>query len=331
MFSPQFIDDLWYGQPQHPLSIMLAPLGWCYKFFMLLRFFAYKNHLLKSKRLPVPVIVIGNIVVGGTGKTPLVIWLAKYLQGMDYQPGIVSRGYKGKNTKTPQQVYADSDPALVGDEPVLIAQRTNCPVAIAPDRYVAATMLCEHAQVDIIICDDGLQHYALERDIEIAVIDGNRRHGNRRFLPAGPLREPVSRLQDVDIIVCHDGAMHGELDMQYIAPKLCSLLNAQQVPLKEFDKKLIHAVAGIGNPKQFFAYLGMHGIEVIEHQFPDHHAFKAEDISFSDDLPVVMTEKDAVKCKSFASEKHWFLPLSVCLPKVFEEHLQSSLKRLCYG
>lgn len=310
---------------------MMLPLGWCYQFFMLLRFFAYKNHLLKSKKLPVPVIIIGNIVVGGTGKTPLVIWLAKYLQGIGYRPGIVSRGYKGKNIRKPRQVYADSNPVLVGDEPVLIAQRTGCPVAIAPNRYAAATMLCEHAQVDIIICDDGLQHYALERDIEIAVIDGKRRHGNKRFLPAGPLREPVSRLQNVDIIVCHDGAMHGELNMEYIAPKLCSLLSTQQISLKEFDKKLIHAVAGIGNPKQFFAYLCKHGMEVIEHQFPDHYAFKAEDISFADDLPVVMTEKDAIKCMPFASKKHWFLPLNVRLPKVFEKYLQSSLKALNYG
>ena len=329
MLSPQFIDDLWYGQ--HPLSIMMVPLSWCYHFFMLLRFFAYKNHLLKSKNLSIPVIVIGNIVVGGTGKTPLVIWLAKYLQNIGYQPGIVSRGYKGKNIKQPQQVHAYSDPALVGDEPVLIAQRTDCPVAIARDRYAAATMLFEHQQANIIICDDGLQHYALERDIEIAVIDGKRRHGNARFLPAGPLREPVSRLQDVDIIVCHDGAMHGELDMQYTASKLYSLLGTQKMPLKAFTKKSIHAVAGIGNPKQFFSYLRKHGIEVIEHQFPDHYAFKAQDIAFADDLPVIMTEKDAVKCVSFASEKHWFLSLDVHLPSIFEEQLQSLLKTLNYG
>jgi len=248
--SPELIEDLWYGK--HPLSIMLVPLGWCYQLLMTLRHLLYQSGILPTQRLDIPVIVVGNIVAGGTGKTPLVIWLAAYLKEQGYRPGIVSRGYKSKVKQWPQQVRIDSNPELVGDEPVLLARRTNCPVAIAPNRYIAAEALVEHEQVDIIVCDDGLQHYALERDIEIAVIDGVRRHGNGRCLPAGPLREPVGRLKNVDMIVCNNGAVRGEFEMEYMPQQLCSVMDEnKRCDVEQFQNQSIHAVAGIGNPAKF--------------------------------------------------------------------------------
>ena len=327
---PEFIEDLWYGK--HPLSIPLVPLGWGYQLLMTLRHLIYQSGIAPIQRLDIPVIVVGNIVAGGTGKTPLVIWLAEHLSEKGYRPGIVSRGYKSKVKQWPQQVRKDSNPEFVGDEPVLMARRTNCPVAIAPNRHIAAEALIEHEQVDIIICDDGLQHYALARDIEIAVIDGVRRHGNGRCLPAGPLREPVGRLKSVDMIVCNNGAVRGEFDMEYIAEQLCSVTDEnKRCDIEQFRNQSIHAVAGIGNPARFFFSLRGKGVRTIEHEFPDHHQFKAEDICFDDSLPVVMTEKDAVKCTEFATEKHWFLPINVKMTKAFEHRLTILLKELSNG
>lgn len=328
--SPELIEDLWYGK--HPLSIMLVPLGWCYQLLMTLRHLLYQSGILPTQRLDVPVIVVGNIVAGGTGKTPLVIWLAAYLKEKGYQPGIVSRGYKSKVKQWPQQVRIDSNPELVGDEPVLLARRTNCPVAIAPNRYIAAEALIEHEQVDIIVCDDGLQHYALERDIEIAVIDGVRRHGNKRCLPAGPLREPVSRLKSVDMVVCNSGAVRGEFEMEYMPQQLCSVMDKnRRCDVEQFRNQSIHAIAGIGNPAKFFSYLRGKGIRTIEHEFPDHYHFTAKDICFDDGFSVVMTEKDAVKCTEFASAEHWFLPIDVKMTNAFEHRLTILLKDISNG
>jgi len=293
--SPEFIEDLWYGK--HPLSIVLVPLAWCYQLLMIMRHLSYQSGILPTQKLNVPVIVVGNIVVGGTGKTPLVIWLTEYLKEKGYRPGIVSRGYKSKVTQWPQQVRKDSNPELVGDEPVLLARKTGCPVAIAPNRYVAAEALIEHEQVDIVICDDGLQHYALERDIEIAVIDGIHRHGNGRCLPAGPLREPVGRLKSVDMIVCNSGALRGEFEMQYISQELCSVTDENShCDIDQFRNKS-----------------------------------RAEDIFFADGFPVVMTEKDAVKCTEFASEQHWYLPINVNMTNAFEHRMTILLKDINNG
>ncbi len=323
--SLQFIEDMWYGK--HPLSIVLAPLGWCYQLLTTLRHLLYQSGILPSQRLDIPVIVVGNIVIGGTGKTPLVIWLAAYLQEKGYQPGIVSRGYKSKIKKWPQQVRKDSNPGLVGDEPVLLARRTNCPIAIAPNRYIAAKALIEHEQVSIIICDDGLQHYALERDIEIAVIDGIRRHGNGRYLPVGPLRESVGRLKNVDMIVCNGGAVRGEFKMEYIPQQLRAVLDENRYcDISQFRNQSVHVIAGIGNPAKFFSFLRGKDIRVIEHKFPDHHQFTVKDICFDDDFSIVMTEKDAVKCAEFATEKHWFLPINVMMTNAFEHRLAILLK-----
>jgi tetraacyldisaccharide 4'-kinase len=330
MFSPQFINELWYGK--HPLSLLLAPLGWLYKFFMTVRRLAYQAGLLPVKRVNVPVIIVGNITAGGTGKTPLVIWLAEYLKKHNFRPGIVSRGYGGSATHWPQQVRPDSDPVMVGDEPIVIARHTGCPVAASPDRYTAVVQLLEHQDCNIIICDDGLQHHALARDIEIAVIDAVRRFGNGRCIPAGPLRESLSRLKSVDMVVSNGKPGHGEYPMEYVAKSWRALIDPErEIPAESFRDKTVHAVAGIGHPARFFSMLRACGMGVIEHEFPDHHRFSRRDICFGDDLPVVMTEKDAVKCMSFAEEYHWYLEIDVRMNNIFEHRFSNLLKDITDG
>ena len=330
MLSPEFIEDLWYGK--HPASLMLIPFSWLYQIVILFRRLCYKSGLLPVRRVPIPVIVVGNISVGGNGKTPLVIWLANHLKQKNFKPGIVSRGYGGAAKKWPQQVRSDSDPRMVGDEPVLIARQTGCPVAASANRYMAAEGLLEHDRCDIIICDDGLQHYALARDIEIVVVDAIRRYGNKRCLPAGPLREPVSRLNEVDMIVCNGIPGHGEYQMEYL-PKLLHLLvdGNRRSEIGIFKGKTVHAIAGIGHPARFFAFLRKYGVNIIEHKFPDHYRFSPGDIRFGDGLPVVMTEKDAVKCAEFAGDEHWYLPIDVRMSNTFEHRLSMLLKEMEYG
>lgn len=330
MFSPAFIDRLWYGK--EPLSIVLAPLGWLYYLVMSLRRIAYQAGVFPVRRVEVPVIVVGNLTTGGNGKTPLVIWLAAWLKQKGFSPGIVSRGYGGAAAHWPQQVRSDSDPVMCGDEPVLLAQRTGCPVAAAPDRYAAATGLLETARCDIIISDDGLQHLALARDIEIVVIDARRRFGNGRCLPAGPLREPVSRLESVDLVVCNGNPQRGEFEMRLVADGLVSLSDSsRRIDSNELGNKTVHAVAGIGNPGRFFRMLRNLGLQPIEHVFPDHYRYTSADIRFDDDLPVIMTEKDAVKCRDFAGERHWYLAIDVNMSDIFEHRLSILLKELVNG
>ena len=330
MFSTEFINQLWYGK--HPLSFVLAPIGWIYRFLMSVRRIAYQAGLLPVKRVDVPVIIVGNITVGGTGKTPLVIWIAEYLKQNNFRPGIVSRGYGGKATHWPQQVRPDSDPVMVGDEPIVIARHTGCPVAASPDRYTAVEQLLKHQDCNIIVCDDGLQHHALGRDIEIAVIDSIRRFGNGRCLPAGPLRESVSRLKTVDMIVSNGNPGHGEYPMEYVAKSLCSLSNPdKEISPESFRDKTVHAVAGIGYPAKFFSMLRACGMNLIKHEYPDHYQFRKQDIQFGDGLPVVMTEKDAVKCMSFADEDHWYLAIDVRMNNIFEHRFSNLLKDITHG
>jgi tetraacyldisaccharide 4'-kinase len=330
MVSSEFLDTLWYGE--HPLARVLAPLGWIYGGCAWLRRMAYRAGILPARRVDVPVIVVGNLTVGGTGKTPLVIWIVEYLKSEGYTPGIVSRGYGGTVTRYPQQVRPDSNPDLVGDEPVLIAQRTGCPVATSPRRWQAASELVKHTSCDILVCDDGLQHYALHRDIDIAVIDGDRRFGNGRCLPAGPLREQPSRLESVDMIVANAKAGRSEFLMEYEPLALRSLQDeARRLDIESLRGRQVHAVAGIGNPGRFFSWLRSRELHIIKHEFPDHHRFRAEEVQFGDDLPVVMTEKDAVKCRSFAGDDTWYLPIEARMSPAFQHRFSVLLKEIADG
>jgi tetraacyldisaccharide 4'-kinase len=311
---------IWYTN--HPSRFALAPLSWLFCAIVRVRRFAYKYSLLKSYHPPVPVIIVGNLTVGGTGKTPLVIWLGQFLLKEGFKPGIVSRGYGGRAQNWPQPVYPDSDPQFVGDEAILLARQSGCPVAVAPRRIKAVQSLLDNC--NIIISDDGLQHYALHRDIEIAVVDGTRRYGNQHCLPAGPLREPLSRLKEIDFIVTKS-----EFDMQYHTKALRRVAddNISQ-SLSELRDHTVHAVAGIGHPAHFFNSLRDHGLKLHCHEFPDHHHYSQSDIQFNDNLPVIMTEKDAVKCQHFAGPQHWYLPIEARLPSAFGERL---LNRIQHG
>lgn len=329
MLSPAFLDKLWYGN--HAASITLAPAGWLYCLFMHFRRFGYRAGLIPTRRLDVPVIIIGNITVGGTGKTPLVIWLAQYLKQQGYHPGIVSRGYGGRATHWPQQVRPDSDPHMVGDEPVIIARRTACPVAASPERFSAARGLLQYNQCDILVCDDGLQHQALARDIEIAVVDGVRRFGNGRCLPAGPLREPLSRLRSVDMVVANGKPAHGEFAMEIVPGRIHAVAENSTRPLSDFAGRQVHAVAGTGHPARFFELLKSCGMYPIEHSFPDHHAFTLPEITFNDELPVIMTEKDAIKCRKFATTTHWYLPVDARMDNIFQHRFDKLLKDVTDG
>lgn len=285
----------------------------------------YRRGWLASTKLPAPVIVVGNITVGGAGKTPLVIALVETLRARGFKPGVVSRGYGG-SARAPMLLDAQPDPAVSGDEPALIRLRTGVPVAVGADRSAAARLLVD-AGVDVIVADDGLQHYALARDVEICVVDGVRRFGNGRLLPAGPLREPESRLREVDFIVCNGGAAHtGEVPMRLALHDAVALLDAStRKSLSVFSATPVHAVAGIGNPQRFFDALRGSGVEVVEHAFPDHHRYTASDIAFADNLPVLMTEKDAVKCLAFAKAGWWSVPVDAELPAAFFDGVVAKL------
>lgn len=319
----------WYNRT--PLTTLLRPLAALYCAVVRVRRLAYRMGMLRTTRLDVPVVVVGNLTVGGTGKTPLVIWLAEFLRAAGYTPGIVSRGYGGKARSWPQQVRPDSDPVMVGDEAVVIARRSGCPMAVGPERVATGQALLKHAACDLIISDDGLQHYALARDVEIAVIDGVRRFGNGFCLPAGPLREPVSRLQQVDFIVNNGPAAHEEHRMVYAGTELRNLSDTSTRSLDSLKGERVHAIAGIGHPERFFGDLRRHGVQVIEHAFADHHAFVETDLVFGDTAPVIMTEKDAVKCRRFARSHHWYLPIQATLNEEFGVELLELLKRNRHG
>jgi tetraacyldisaccharide 4'-kinase len=265
--------------------------------------------------------VVGNLTVGGTGKTPLVVWLADYLQKAGFKPGIVSRGYRGKASTWPQLVHPNSDPAMVGDEAVMLAGQTHCPIAVGPNRVAAARAVIAHSECNLVLSDDGLQHYALGRDIEIAVIDGVRRFGNGRLLPAGPLREPLSRLGEVDLVVVNGGD-DNEYMMQVKVVQAYKLDDgSMKRALADFHGQTVHAIAGTGNPERFFAALRQAGLQVVPHPFPDHHAFQQQDIDFHDSGPVMMTAKDAVKCRDLAGDNLWCVPVKIDLTPAFGSRL----------
>lgn len=301
-----------HWQHRNLKSLLLLPLAALFAAVAGARRFAWKIGLLGSRHPGVPVIVVGNITAGGTGKTPLVLWLARFLQDRGMHPAIISRGY-GAARSDPRPVPADGTPADYGDEPCLMARRAGCPVWVGTDRAATAeAMRKAQPAVDVVISDDGLQHYRLARDFEIVVIDGMRGLGNGWPLPAGPLREPPSRLAGVDAVVINGSnpsyAFSQALPMRLQGERFSNLARPQQVVTgAHFRGMTVHAVAGIGNPQRFFAHLRALGLQCIEHPFPDHHPYCAADLAFGDDAPVVMTEKDAVKCTAFATINHWAL------------------------
>ena len=302
------------------LSALLAPLGWLYCAVAALRGLAYRRGWLASESAGVPVVVVGNLTVGGTGKTPLVLWLVAHLQECGLRPGVAMRGYRGSGDVAPRLVQPDGDPLAFGDEPVLLAGRAGCPVMVGRDRVAAARLLAREHGCDIVVTDDGLQHYRLRRDCEILVVDGMRGLGNGRCLPAGPLREPAGRAGRADLVIVNagDGAGDSAISTVGSAAMRMTLVPGDAVnlyhagvsrSLDEFRGEPITAVAGIGNPDRFFAMLRNLGLDAGTRAFPDHHGYTASDLAGLPDGPVLMTEKDAVKCRAWAGPEHWYVPV----------------------
>lgn len=299
------LNRIWYGNS--PLRWGLWPISAVYLALARLRRTAYRRGWRGVVDAPVPVIVVGNVSVGGTGKTPFVIWLADQLKQRGRKVGIVTRGYRGKGTEWPRAVSADSDPEEVGDEPVLLARRTGCPVVAGPDRVACVEALLANARVDVVLSDDGLQHYRLGRSFEIAVVDGVRGMGNGLCLPAGPLREPASRLQEVDAIVVNGGEWGhaGVFRATAVVTKVYHLKDRAQRTLDSFKAEAVHAVAGIGNPQRFFDLLTDAGLDVEPHPLVDHAAIGPEQLEFDEPGAVLITEKDAVKCEHLKLNGVW--------------------------
>lgn len=321
----------WYQR--RPAPLLLRPLAALFRSVAASR---RQKHSATAWKAPVPVVVIGNITVGGTGKTPLVVTLLEQLQAAGLNPAVISRGYGG--SVSGPLVLQGHSPEEVGDEPVLIAQRTGCPVAIGSERIeVIQTLLAAYPSIDVILSDDGLQHYRMARDIECVVIDGARGLGNMACLPAGPLRELPERLEEVDHLV-----INGELDYQLPehldltkvsmtsmtlrANDAMNMLTGERRPLSAFAGQTVHAVAGIGNPERFFDTLYANQINPRAHPFADHHPYSAAELSFGDDFPVLMTEKDAVKCVEFAEADWWYVPVDAVLDGPLSELLIEKLK-----
>ncbi|RYD16570.1 MAG: tetraacyldisaccharide 4'-kinase [Lysobacteraceae bacterium] len=319
----QRIERIWYGGA--PVPTLLSALVPVYRGLRALHLAPWRRSWRRPRALGVPVIVVGNLTAGGSGKTPLVIALVEALRQRGRRPGVVSRGHGGSE-RGPLLLDDLPDPRRVGDEPCLIRRRTAAPVAIGRDRARAAALLVE-CGVDVVIADDGLQNPALSREVEICVIDGQRRFGNGLLLPAGPLREPLARLAQLPLRVCNGGApQQGEVPMRLIGETAVAVGRAAATrPLAAFAGHAVHAVAAIGNPDRFFAGLRAHGIEVLPHAFRDHHAFSAHDLAFGDGLPVLMTEKDAVKCTAFATDLHWCVPVRAELPPAFFDRVADAL------
>lgn len=322
------IDRIWSGRS--PLWLLLWPLCLIYGVASTLIRISYQRGWRKSWRAPVPVVVIGNLTAGGNGKTPVVIWLVQALQRRGLRVGVVSRGYGGKADRYPLLVNADTPTEQAGDEPVLIAQRTGAPVAVAPKRRAAVEALLASNDIDLIVTDDGLQHYALWRDREIVVIDGMRRFGNGWWLPAGPMRERASRLNSVDAVIVNGGSTQpDEIAMSLHAGEAVNLQTDQTVPLSALRK--VVAMAGIGHPPRFFNTLKQHGITPeTEIAFADHHAYSKDELTglLADGQILLMTEKDAVKCRRFAQPEWWYLPVEAELSGSTVAPLLNDIERL---
>jgi tetraacyldisaccharide 4'-kinase len=324
----------WYAPRVTPLAALLWPLSLLYRVVSGARRFAYRAGWRRAERAPVPVVVVGNITAGGTGKTPIVRALVAALAARGFHPGIVSRGY-GSRRSAARIAAPGAAPEVVGDEPAMLAG-DGFPVAVGARRIEAVRALLQaHPGIDVIVSDDGLQHYALDRDVEIAVIDAERRFGNGLQLPAGPLREPVSRLRDVDAIVWRGsgtravdvGSRAAVFEVAAESAPLRSVLDPQRtldvVALRGLE---VQAVAGIGDPERFFAQLRALGLTPVCHAFPDHHRFKAGDLEWRGASAIVMTEKDAVKCRAFADARTWFLPLRMRIDPALTDLVEEAIR-----
>ncbi|MBT7110773.1 MAG: tetraacyldisaccharide 4'-kinase [Proteobacteria bacterium] len=301
------------------VSALLTPLSLIYYLIITARRWAYKLGLLSVYHAPVPVVVVGNITVGGTGKTPIIIELARALQSRGWNPGIISRGYGVKLTQ-PIEVTPDSDPRKVGDEPVLISQQTRLPVVTYPDRALAIKTILS-SKVDIILSDDGLQHFAMGRAVEISVVDGEFSYGNGLLLPAGPLREPRSRLNAFDIQIRRNGSAEaGEILVVSNLSRARNIVDGEQKDLGDFEGVSVVAVAGIHYPERFFNGLAAKSIQFETLAFSDHHRFTIGDLP--SDRTVLMTTKDEVKCREFAQKSWWAVDQETILPDQLIENIE---------
>lgn len=325
MSAQRWINRIWYEGAAPPWGLL--PLAEAYRGLAAARRFLYRHGLRRVVRVAAPVVVVGNLSVGGTGKTPLVLWLVAALRARGFKPGIVTRGYGG-SVKQPRLIDAAADPVVVGDEPALLARRSAAPVAVGRERARAAQLLVD-AGCDVIVSDDGLQHYALARDCEIAVVDGTRLFGNGRLLPAGPLRELPQRLAGVDAVIVNGDSLRlgGALIMHLAAQRAIAFQGGASRPLREFAATAVHAVAGIGNPQRFFSLLRAAGLTLQEHPLDDHARLAAGDICFTDRNPVLMTEKDAVKCAGLCDERHWYVPVEAGFEAADAERLMAIVVR----
>ncbi|PZL97940.1 tetraacyldisaccharide 4'-kinase [Pantoea graminicola] len=323
------IERIWSGRS--PLWLLLWPFSLLYGAITALIRLSYRRGWRKSWRAPLPVVVVGNLTAGGNGKTPVVIWLVDALQQRGLRVGVVSRGYGGRAEHYPLLVTAQTGTKQAGDEPVLIAQRTAAPVAVAPKRRQAIEALLAQGPLDLIITDDGLQHYALQRDREIVVVDGVRRFGNGWWLPAGPMRERADRLRQVDAVIVNGGeAQPGEITMQLQPGLATNLLTGETRPPEELGE--VVAMAGIGHPPRFFTTLKQQGITpVAEIAFADHHAYSKEELTrlVQPSQQLLMTEKDAVKCRDFAQPEWWYLPVDARLTGNAVTPLLDDIEQLC--
>ena len=307
------------------MAWLLWPASIAFGLLAFARRLSYRLRILGSSHPGIPVIVVGNLTAGGAGKTPLVLWIAEFLKGKGWSPAIVSRGYGGAGG-APRAATISSEPEDVGDEPMVLARRSGCPVWVGGDRAaVIQALRLQHPEVNVVILDDGLQHYRLRRDLEIAVVDA-RGLGNGFLLPAGPLREPARRLRTVDAVVCHDNDAIAGFRMSLEGSELHRMTDARERrPAQGFGSEKVHAVAGIGNPNRFFLHLEKLGVRLIPHPFPDHHRFVPEELAFGDGADVLMTEKDAVKLRRYARANWWVLPVSAKLDPAFGDWLLGKL------
>ena len=334
-----------YWQSINFVSLVLLPVSIIFCLLVIFRRFLYRLGWLNARSSKLPIIVIGNIYIGGNGKTPFVIWLVQALKARGFKPAVVSRGYRADNTGNqqtwPRTVDLDASVSQFGDEPVLIHQATQCPVVVDPVRNRAVELIESSTDCDVIISDDGLQHYAMDRLIEINITDVRRKYGNQLCLPAGPLREGIGRLKSIDYIVYNVSSTDSkevtvkdvsrEFCMDYDVSSLKALTQNESNTIKgamtlhDFKGKIVHAVAGIGEPDNFFRLLKRSGLDIIEHPFADHYQYQPQDLEFDSQHPIIMTEKDAVKCRRFNLSQCWYLPINARVDEQLLLQLESRL------